>query len=232
MITLESLLKNIDLRKAENEKKYYSPDCWTMETMLEGVKKIGESYDGRFVIDNDNREMYSALVMWFMYDARGKAVNPITNAVVPMNLQRGIFLSGNVGTGKSVAMKVLSRLYFKNPYKRDGLMLRWEEARADEICESVARTGDLSEWKNAPLLCVQDLGSEPTEVMYMGNRLEPLKSIIESRGDRPELVTMFTSNLPLGGSEIVKKYGNRAASRLVEMCNYIVLLGKDRRRML
>ena len=63
----------------------------------------------------------------------------------------------------------------------------------------------------------------------MGNKLNVLQNIIEYRGDQPNKVTVVTSNIPLGHSDIASRYGERAQSRMVEMMNYLILTGKDRR---
>ena len=65
----------------------------------------------------------------------------------------------------------------------------------------------------------------------MGNKLEVLRTLIESRGDRTDAMTLFTSNFPMSHKSIIDRYGDRVASRLVEMCNYMEIKGKDRRKL-
>ena len=79
---------------------------------------------------------------------------------------------------------------------------------------------------------MQDFGSEAKETLYMGNRINVMQQIIESRGDRNFLVTLLSSNLPLTHQLLMEKYGGRVVSRLTEMCNYIELKGIDRRKQL
>ena len=89
----------------------------------------------------------------------------------------------------------------------------------------------MSAYKTAPMLCIQDLGNEPQEALYMGNRLDVARYIIEYRGDAHAELTFITSNLRMGGDILKERYGDRVASRLMEMCNYYEIKGKDRRKM-
>jgi len=80
-------------------------------------------------------------------------------------------------------------------------------------------------------MAFQDLGSEPMESLYMGNRLNVMRQILENRGDRTDVITLITSNLPINCQEFTSMYGDRVASRLLEMCNYFEIKGTDRRKL-
>ena len=145
-------------------------------------------------------------------------------------VENGIYLAGNTGSGKTLAMTIIRKLYPLFPFvDAEGVKVRWLEKRADEITEIYARSGEIQQFKQSPLLCIQDLGCEPNEASFMGNKLNVLQNIIEYRGDQPNKVTVVTSNIPLGHSDIASRYGERAQSRMVEMMNYLILTGKDRR---
>jgi hypothetical protein len=77
---------------------------------------------------------------------------------------------------------------------------------------------------------IQARGSEPRESLYMGNRLSVIGSLIESRGDRTDLLTLISSNYPLGHKALEELYGSRVVSRLAAMCNYFEIRGEDRRK--
>ena len=81
------------------------------------------------------------------------------------------------------------------------------------------------------MLGIQDLGCEPQESLYMGNRVDVVRQLIEYRGDKTDEITLITSNLKINGEKLVNRYGDRVASRLNEMCNYFEIKGKDRRKM-
>lgn len=78
------------------------------------------------------------------------------------------------------------------------------------------------------MLGIQDLGSEPTEAIYMGNRHELLRLNIESRADYSTM-TFVSSNFPMLSTELRQKYGDRVQSRCRQMFNYYLLGGEDRR---
>lgn len=194
--------------------------------LVQLVCTIGETIVPGFAIDNDNRIAYLAASFWAcglpFHCASGEGDNT-----------RGLYIAGPTGSGKTVLTKVVRRLAevvgssvktFGNVYQ----LGRWMEARADEIVADYARTGDLTGWVDAPILCVQDLGSEPREALYMGNRAEPLRQLVERRADRDGGMLVVTSNLL--PTHLGDKYGDRVASRVPQMCNLIVMAGHDRRR--
>lgn len=190
---------------------------WQMDDVLRALSLVGERITGRpYVIDGDNRSALTAMAQWLM--GVGEAS------------QRGIYLSGPTGSGKTLAMTILRKLYPINPIKADsaGPAVRWTEKRADALVDEFARGGDLMGYKSdTPLLCIGDLGAEPLDAIYMGNRCNVIGSILEARGDR-DCVTMATSNVPL--SRLGELYGDRVASRARQMFVEVQMLGEDRRK--
>lgn len=77
-----------------------------------------------------------------------------------------------------------------------------------------------------PMLAVDDLGTEPAEVLDYGNILSPLVDLIERRYER-QLFTFITTNLVANSDDdkvmtIRRKYGDRIADRFNEMLHVIV----------
>lgn len=204
------------------------------EVILQIVKELGKSITPDFVIDADNGWCYTQLIKWLLGDSTMQAIDPDTGKVVAGRLNAGLYLAGPTGSGKSVALNILlmiARAYnLQVTLKGEKRCICWMEAWADEICEKYALTGDITQYKDAGVLCVQDLGAEQHETCYMGSRTQPARKLIEHRGDAGGVITLFSSNLPMGSSVLVDRYGDRVASRLREMCNYIELKGKDRRK--
>lgn len=181
------------------------------------------SWGEKFVIDGDNEKAVRAVALW----ATG-------NRQFCERADKGLYLAGNTGTGKSWLIDIL-QAYCKS--RKMGILIPGHDTTlplyihiflASDICEQYAKTGSIDNVKKLPILCVQDLGSEPTERQYMGNRLDVMRYLIEYRGEFKDKITLFTSNLPM--SKVAERYGDRAASRLADMCTYIVLKGCDRRR--
>lgn len=190
------------------------------------ITTIGEGFVHGFVLDEDNERAYLAACCW-------ANAMPFTCASGPGDVNRGLYIAGPTGSGKTLLTKVLRKFAdvcdahvktFGYAYRLGGFV----DVRADEIVAEVARTGDLSSWVTAPVLCVQDVGAEPVEALYMGNRIPVIRQLIERRADRDGGLLIITSNvLP---SDLADRYGDRVASRIPELCNLIVMAGSDRRR--
>ena len=204
-----------------------------VDDALDVVREIGRSYTDKFVIDNFNEYVYRNIIKWIHGDDTMQSVDPKTNKFVNGRLKAGIYITGGTGTGKSLCLDVLrdySRLihpfihFIPDEYPTQ---LVWSSYNASDITNEYLNTGNISEIENKRLLCIQDLGCEPRDMVYMGNKVDVLKSIIEKRGDKKNRILLVTSNIPIDKTSY--EYGDRVASRLHQMCNYFILHGKDRR---
>lgn len=206
-----------------------------MKMALNVVEAIGKSRNANFVIDDENRFAYEQAIKWVHGDTTMKALNPETGKHEAGNINAGLFIGGTTGTGKSWLLEIMAaytsidkvQIYFNG--KPRFLNWSYNTYRAAEICDEYARKGDISRFKQLTILAIQDLGSEPEETLYMGNRLNVLRQILEYRGDRQDRLTLITSNLPIGSKELQARYGDRVDSRLHEMCNFLIMKGTDRR---
>lgn len=231
MITLEKFLKGLDDElDIAPQRSSYKPEQWEMRDLLNAMYRIGRTMTPDFVFDEQNMDTYRQLGFWFMNDSRMTAFNPNGKGRTAGRLGKGIYLAGNTGTGKTTAFNILRFLYRKNPFKCLNNEMKWREMRADDIAAIYAKMGDIIEIKKEPFLCIQDLGCEPLESIYMGNRMNVMQDLLCYRGDRRDFVTMITSNIPLEHEDIRKRYGDRVQSRMIEMMNYLTLTGKDRRK--
>lgn len=70
----------------------------------------------------------------------------------------------------------------------------------------------------APILIIDDLGTEPTEIKQFGNSRLPLVDVLTRRYEK-QLPTIVTSNLSDSG--MAKIYGPRIVDRLNEMCEKV-----------
>ena len=201
------------------------------EEALEAVKQIGKFCEPNFQIDKANEFAYECALRWCINDPQMKCVD-LNGQVIPADPQKGLYIYGNVGTGKSMLLDIcrtFCKLY-RISIKSAGAVypLAWKTWRADDICDEVAGSGDLRPWKEEICLCIQDLGNEPQEVLYMGNRRRVLRSVLEARGDMFDRLTFISSNLR--PDKLTEFYGPRVSSRINQMCNFIFLGGQDRRR--
>lgn len=206
-----------------------------MGNVLACIEAIGKQFTDRFTIDDDNRWAYKQFAKWVAGDPTMQAQDTAGN-IVTGDICKGIYINGRTGSGKSLAMAVMAlfaevdspTIYAGGDFR----LLRWQpRTTAAQIWDEVATGADaLRKYTNMPILCIQDLGAEPEgEAVYMGARRLPLRQLIEARGDRNDLVTLFTSNYAPDDERITRLYGERVASRLRAMCNILTISGKDRR---
>ena len=237
MPSIERILNAINQRGMFNGFTRYQYMNYDVEEALKIVEAIGKSRDPKFVIDDENRFTYENFIKWCHCDTSMMCLNPLTRQEVPGRLKRGIFIAGNTGSGKSWCLEIMlaycAAWGFKVSFVDDNnpRLLWWHTVRADAICDHFAENGNLQKYKNQNILGIQDMGSEQQEVLYMGNRLDVIRNLIEYRGDKMDELTLITSNLKINGEKLVSRYGDRVSSRLIEMCNYFEIKGKDRRKI-
>lgn len=220
------------------------PEEIDLREAMELVQAIGQQLTPRFVLDESNRFAYLNFVKWLHADPTMAANSPLAPKGEPIagDPRKGIYLAGPTGSGKTICLEVM-RLYaleldlaIELPSDSGGGLvfkrLGWINHRADDISSEYMREGSLERYKRTQILGIQDLGQEPEESLYMGNRIPVLRQLLEYRGDKLDAITLITSNLPINddGGTLRKRYGDRVHSRLHEICNYIVLSGLDRRK--
>ncbi len=137
-------------------------------------------------------------------------------------------LFGQSGNGKSTLVKALqkliSRLDIKDEYGQT-IGLRIIDARDIAwMCRDKHE-----EWRaltNRNMLAIDDLGTEPVEVKYYGNQMNPVIDLLYKRYDE-QLFTVITTNLTPNG--IKERYGDRIIDRFREMCFHIDFENKSYR---
>lgn len=160
-----------------------------------------------YTIDKSNAEVIEALCYYFSNVPYGK-----------FNLNKGIFLAGNTGSGKTMMMRLFSQVVPFGFYY------------VDNICDNVRRDGQepLDKIKNRSFdeLCFDDFGSEG-KITHYGSNYNVMYDIVVRRCQdfvHHKTKTHFTSNMTM--QNIRELYDLRIESRLHEMCNIVVLGGK------
>lgn len=240
MPSIEQVLNAIrqrDMFSGFQRYQYIKPGWYDLDNAMKIVEAIGKSRNPAFVIDDENRFAFENFIKWAHCDTSMKCLDPVSGQVIPGRLKRGIYIAGNTGTGKTWCMEIMQayiqaigiKVLWHND--NDPRPLYWRTIRADGLCDVWAESGNIQQYKTVPMLAIQDLGNEPPETLYMGNRLDVVRYVIEYRGDMHAEMTFITSNLRMGGEILKERYGDRVSSRLQEMCNYLVIKGKDRRKL-
>jgi DNA replication protein DnaC len=202
---------------------------------FEQLLLVAKTLQHDFVIDQYNRNTIDQLSKFFAKDTSFKG-----------DLKKGIALVGPVGSGKTLIMKVFVALlqsFYEAEIKDAKECFRFPDVSfipakiisTNFIVENFCTDGMQSIQRfisgpHAAMICFDDLGSEPGKSNYMGNAISVMSTIISRRYERgkPFQNFCFTSNFGL--SQLGAYYDPRIESRLIEMVNFIELLGNDRRK--
>ncbi len=157
--------------------------------------------------------------------AAEKVENYLKNWEENREFGRGLYFCGGVGTGKThLAVAVMNELM--QTTRVPSLFVTVPEF-LDNLREAYMIPGrDLDEWmdavKNADLLVLDDLGAEKPNP-WVRERL----FVVVNHRYREALPTLFTSNI--GPRDLATQLGERTASRIIAMCDWISLEGEDYR---
>ena len=157
-------------------------------------------------------------------------LNLIANYLTGGSKKFGLMFCGLCGNGKTTWAKALqllvSGLNLKNPI--NNLHYVFPLCNAKDL--AMRSKGNYNDWRNVmryQLMIVDDLGTEPREVMEFGNVYTPLIDLITTRYEE-QLYTIFTTNLT--PAQLEEKYGKRIVDRLNEMVEKVVFENESYRR--
>lgn len=146
------------------------------------------------------------------------------------NQKFGMIFLGLCGNGKTTMLYAFQQsVNYLNRQKlfADSSQIGIQIMDAKEIAGIAKDVKEFRTIKNRPMLAIEDMGREPTEVLDYGNILNPVIDLIEYRYDA-QLFTIITTNL--NPEEIRAKYGARVADRFNEMLEKIVFKNKSYRK--
>lgn len=159
----------------------------------------------------------------FAYDdATKENIKALADYLTGDSKKFGFMLLGNYGNGKTTLLYAFQNLL--NYFARNDYIDREFGMRIVDAKEVIAIARDetykqMEIVKKSPMLAIEDLGRENTEILDYGNGYSPVIDILEYRY-KEQLFTAFTSNLTL--EMLTAKYGKRVADRLREMFTTIV----------
>lgn len=226
-------------KKRQKVRELMAP--WTTDELRMHVKARAKSLPFYFEVDDDNREVFDLLCLYFSgnpeFEKHGFK-NKDGVVFQQYSLKKGICLhSRERGTGKTVLMDLFSinrrSCFVVIPTAK---ISRFFEEDGDKIinrfsvpwaCERIPQY-----FYQSPIgICFDDFGDEEIKVHY-GNRENVMGRIITAiYSDNPhDVFPLFHMTTNLTGDEIETKFDKRARSRMREMYNWIELPGKDRRR--
>ena len=231
----------IDILKKEHEEIQRIPILpYKMDIALQVFKALGSKHIGKeFLINEKNLWIIKNIIRWAHADPEMEAMNPEKKEVIPGNLNKGIYLAGPTGTGKTVLMRTLAQYltidnamflrYESRMTEPSRQLLTFQSVNTNRATMYYSENGELYHYLQEPTICFQDLGVEQVETMFMGTRTKVMRTIIQERGDARGLITHFTSNNAITDRDNLTMYEERGVSRLKKMCNYFELRGQDLR---
>lgn len=186
---------------------------------------------GKFAFDKNNSAVFISLIRYFNGDPDFEKNG--------LSLHKGLLIAGNIGSGKSIMMKIFKEYCFRRKSEH-----QFRIVFSDNIPDKFARHGydginlytENSHLNNYGVytlnpinLCIDDLGVEKETVKHFGSEETVLEKVLVSRYNLVQegYITHTTTNLD--ANMLRNKYGDRIYSRIKEMFNYIVLPGGDRR---
>jgi DNA replication protein DnaC len=194
-------------------------------SVFEQVKEQLKATNPSFVVDASNQHVIEATAAYFSRDGllcQKQGISP----------QKGLFLSGPVGCGKTSMMQFFSNLFSRPRFRliatRDIALSFAQEGF--EVLEKYGRKSFIKKpcsygyqlLHDQPITyCFDDIGVEQ-QSKYFGNEVNVMAEILLDRYEQYQrygMITHMTSNL--NAEEVEKLYGERLRSRLREMFNLI-----------
>lgn len=233
----EAILEQERIRLQEEEnRKFYIESKWDIErTNGFYLYRAGQLFNGQFVLDKASKQIYNILCLYFSDDGGFESMAKMMGIKEP-SLDKGIFLTGNTGTGKTWMMQLFS----KNKKQSFRIIPAKKIANDFEANGSQAMEEYLNLYKN-PIndfscflqpfsgLCIDDIGAEDIKT-HFGNKTNVIGDLIENRYSKKITGISLHATTNFTADQIKNYYGERVASRLRECFNWIEYPGKDRRK--
>lgn len=230
--------KQASLKKAEYFKSLSEDEqliSFSAQQFSDYVFKRIQSEVPGFTVDDENTDVWTKLVLYFSADPEFEKLGE------GYSLQKGIYLYGNTGCGKTVLMRGfrmnplrcynqvsarhISERFASIDKKTGGFNVIEKYSREEEPNYETKRFSS-----NRLGLFIDDVGTEELAANY-ANKLDVIAQILLNRYDNrlPRNATHITTNLTVEAME--KSYGVRVRSRMKEMFNLVEFptSAKDRR---
>ena len=196
---------------------------WNVHANL--IVMIGKHYESNFKVDKNNQRALKEMLLYFT-----------GNELFSGNLNKGLMLIGEVGTGKSLLFKIFKK-YTKDVIRTNGYQMH----PAIDIIDNVNIQGveclniysNNFEGKQAhPIRCyIDDIATNREKVKHYGTEINVIEQLLSLRYNvfqRYGTLTHISSNkYP---EELSAQYDERIIDRMKEMFNIIELEGSSRRK--
>jgi len=193
-----------------------------MEIALSVIERIGRSIVLDFKLTSEVKIIYQELIRYFHGDPDFKG-----------ELTKGLLLMGPTGTGKTLAMQIMSiyRQIDDIKFIMNGVTYRMNYEIIDVnmlVSYFLASAFDgIDIYGRRYIICLDDIGTESEHVKHYGNTLDVVSHVLTERYSK-RLLTFGTTNFPI--STLEEKYDDRVISRMYALFNFIEMRGNDFRR--
>jgi len=173
---------------------------------------------GKVILTESDKEILKIIFNWL-----------IGNVNIKEN--KGLFLTGPFGTGKSVILKGI--IQFITKYYSDlntyGGISQPLYLIAQDMCNYFSDGNDfmVTRMRNTSILALDDIGYESKIVKYFGTEIKPFEEIIMSRYDKGRHI-LISTNKTL--DEIGFEYGHHIYDRIKQMCYIVQFKGNSKRK--
>lgn len=144
-----------------------------------------------------------------------------------LDTNKGLWLYGNIGTGKSTMLRIIKEFCKEVRPKSDGKIYSFAIISANEICRKYAKKGDdgISEYIKSRRLAIDEIGTETIPTAHYSNAINVIEQVLLARYDnRFDSFTHVTTNLT--EDERKSRYKLRVYDRCKEMFNFVEFKGK------
>lgn len=158
--------------------------------------------------------------------AIGQAMLTIAEFLTADNAKLGVLMMGLPGGGKTTMMKAIEAM-IDRLCEMGVCNTPLNLLTANKIAEMARDAKKFNNFCNLSLVGIDDMGTEPSEIVEYGNVINPLTQLLEYRYER-QLVTLISTNLKR--EDITARYGVRVADRFQETMEVVVFADPSFRR--
>lgn len=173
-----------------------------------------------FQLREDLKQSIVDIFYWCIM-AEGRNLNP----------HKGLWLWGNIGTGKTTMLEIVRRFcQFVRPYDK-GFPYSFRITNALEVCGEYSKHGHdgIATYIDSERQAFDEVGSECIPTGYYGTPMNVFQYILQRRYDnRYKSFTHVTTNLSI--EQVKKYYGERIYDRCKELFNFVEMGGRTWRK--
>lgn len=190
-----------------------------IEFVYQFLKGAFYEADGKVILSDEDKERMKIIFNWLI----GNEINIKEN--------KGLFLTGDFGTGKSVILKGI--IQFITKYYSDLNLFNGISqpvyVLSHEMNSYFSEGNEfmINRMKNTSILAIDDLGYESSSVRNYGTELKPFEEILMARYDKGKCI-LISTNKTL--DEIGISYGWHIFDRIKQMTYNIQFTGQSKRK--